>query len=271
MRLATTPATLAWLERVWRREETIAGLPLAEPDEIALAQELAVRQVPAWRRDPRRAAGADLESRSQGAVRVRAAGARRRPGGAGSRSSRACRRWRTGGASRGCSRRSAYLHHPLRAAACRALRAPSLEMLEEIRRTGDIFFPRRWLDATLGGHRSRAVADTVHAFLAARPDYPPRLRRIVLQVADELYLAAGVPEFRAARVTRSRRTACRVEAAWPAQAPMTRPAYRLSASFRVDERDVLRHRLVSWRAPSPSPTRRTSRRRRSRTRPGGRR
>lgn len=88
------------------------------------------------------------------------------------------------------------LHHPLRAERAERYVQPSLDMLEEIRRTGDIFFPRRWLDATIGGHRSRAVADTVHAFLAARPDSPPRLRRIVQQVADELYLAAGTPEFR---------------------------------------------------------------------------
>ena len=39
---------LAWLERVWRREEQVPGLPLAEPDEIALALELAVREVPGW-------------------------------------------------------------------------------------------------------------------------------------------------------------------------------------------------------------------------------
>ena len=28
-------------------------------------------------------------------------------------------------------------------------------MLREIQRTGDIFFPKRWMDATLGGHSSR--------------------------------------------------------------------------------------------------------------------
>ena len=92
-----------------------------------------------------------------------------------------------------------YLHHPLRAARSERYVQPSLEMLEELRRTGDIFFPRRWLDATLSGHRSRAVADAVHGFLEARPDYPVRLRRLVQQVAHELYLAAGVPAYRADR------------------------------------------------------------------------
>ncbi len=40
---------VAWLERVWRREERVPGLTLAEPDEITLAMELAVREVPRWK------------------------------------------------------------------------------------------------------------------------------------------------------------------------------------------------------------------------------
>ena len=47
-----------------------------------------------------------------------------------------------------------YLHHPLRAAASEKYIPPSLDMLREIQRTGDIFFPKRWIDATLGGHSS---------------------------------------------------------------------------------------------------------------------
>ena len=31
---------------------------------------------------------------------------------------------------------------------------PSLDLLVDIQQTGDIFFPKRWMDATLGGHRS---------------------------------------------------------------------------------------------------------------------
>ena len=47
--VAVTPPTLGWLTRVWRGEESIPGLTLAETDFIALAQELAVREVPGWR------------------------------------------------------------------------------------------------------------------------------------------------------------------------------------------------------------------------------
>ena len=83
-----------------------------------------------------------------------------------------------------------YLNHPLRAAQSEKYLRPSLEVLREIQRTGDIFFPKNWMDATLSGHNMRTAADTVRAFLNAQRDYPVRLRRIILQSADELFRAA---------------------------------------------------------------------------------
>src|SRR5262249_16019181 len=50
----TTPDGVAFLERVWRRKEKIPGLMLSEPDEAAMARELAVGWVgagPAIRED----------------------------------------------------------------------------------------------------------------------------------------------------------------------------------------------------------------------------
>ena len=86
-----------------------------------------------------------------------------------------------------------YLHHPLRADGSRKHVQASLDMLWEIQKTGDIFFPKRWLDATMGGHSSKAVADTVRDFLKRLPaNYPERLRNITLQSADELYRAAEI-------------------------------------------------------------------------------
>ena len=49
---------------------------------------------------------------------------------------------------------------------------PALESLEEIQRTGDIFFPRNWTDAALTWHQTRSAADVVRKFLADRQDYP---------------------------------------------------------------------------------------------------
>ena len=51
---------------------------------------------------------------------------------------------------------------------------PSLQLLTDIQRTGDIFFPKRWMDATLEEHRSRAAAKTVRDFLDGQP-LPERL------------------------------------------------------------------------------------------------
>ena len=85
-----------------------------------------------------------------------------------------------------------YLHHPLRAQASLKYVTPSLNLLQEIQRTGDIFFPKRWMDATLSGHRSLEAARLVHGFVDRMPpSYPDRLKRIVLSSADDLFRASG--------------------------------------------------------------------------------
>jgi aminopeptidase N len=64
-------------------------------------------------------------------------------------------------------------------------------LLLEIRNTGDIFFPKRWADATLGGHQSAATAADVRAFINGLPsDYPQRLRWVLEASADPLFRAA---------------------------------------------------------------------------------
>ena len=85
----------------------------------------------------------------------------------------------------------AYLHHPLRAAAAEKYIRPSLELVLDIQRTGDIFFPKRWADATLSGHSTRNAAQIVRRFADVLPqDYPPRLRLVILSSADDLFRAA---------------------------------------------------------------------------------
>ena len=41
-------------------------------------------------------------------------------------------------------------------------------MLREIQRTGDIFFPKRWTDTTLGGHSSASAAPNGEADFCTR-------------------------------------------------------------------------------------------------------
>ncbi len=79
------------------------------------------------------------------------------------------------------------LHHPSRLAQSGKYIEPALALLEEIQATGDIFFPSRWLAATLRNHASPGAAATVHDFLAARPGYNPQLRMKILQEADPLF------------------------------------------------------------------------------------
>jgi len=187
-----SPEGLAWLERVWRRDERVPGLTLAEPDEITLAMELAVREVPRWKeildaqlartQNPDRrdrlafvmpALSADPAERERSFERFRVLENRRREV------------WVQDSLQ--------YLNHPLRAAHGQRFVQPALEMLREIQRTGDIFFPTRWMERTLWGYRSPEVAATVRAFLEQQQDYPERLRWTILSTADELFRAARTP------------------------------------------------------------------------------
>lgn len=72
------------------------------------------------------------------------------------------------------------LNHPLRETESVRLIAPALEALEDVQRTGDIFFPGHWCSALLGDHRSAEAADVVRDFLNAHPDYKPLLRNKIL-------------------------------------------------------------------------------------------
>lgn len=83
-----------------------------------------------------------------------------------------------------------FLHHPLRAEQSIKYILPSLQLMEEIQETGDIFFPRRWIGATLSGHSSPEAAAIVRDFLAAYPNYPFRLKNKILMASDLLFRAS---------------------------------------------------------------------------------
>jgi len=83
-----------------------------------------------------------------------------------------------------------YLHHPLRQSESISYLPKSLEMLEEIQATGDIFFPQSWLQTTLGSYQSEKAADIVHKFLASHRHYNPKLRAKILQAGDNIFRAA---------------------------------------------------------------------------------
>ncbi len=189
--LASSPDALARLERIWSQAEEVPGVPLSARDLTALAQALAVRGVP-------RSAEilAAQHDRIDNPDR-RAAFAFVRPALAADRTERDAF-FASLGEPPNRAREPwvltalGFLHHPLRARESERYIRPSLDLLEEIQRTGDIFFPERWLHATLGGHQSASAAEIVDEYLADRPDLAPRLRAKVLQAADGLRRAARV-------------------------------------------------------------------------------
>ncbi|MEZ2338021.1 M1 family metallopeptidase [Mucilaginibacter sp. RCC_168] len=82
-----------------------------------------------------------------------------------------------------------YLHHPLRQKTSEKYLSKSLEMVEEIQRTGDIFFPQSWLQAVFGYYQDKQAAKVVNDFLNAHPNYNPKLKAKILQNTDNLLRA----------------------------------------------------------------------------------
>jgi aminopeptidase N len=80
-----------------------------------------------------------------------------------------------------------YLNHPLRVKESTYYITPSLELLEEIQKTGDIFFPRQFITAVISGHQSPTAAYYVKKFLLEHPNFPYRLKNKVLMAADLLF------------------------------------------------------------------------------------
>jgi aminopeptidase N len=188
--VALTRPTLAWLTAVWKREAKVPGLTLSENDEILLVQELAIRAVPGSKRmveqQAARTKNPDRQARLRFVVPALSSDPAERGvffASLGDIANRRHEPWVLDGLR--------ALHHPLRAQAAEAYIQPSLALLPEIQRTGDIFFPKRWMDATLSGHRSPAAARTVREFVDGLPPaYPDRLRRIILSAADDLFRSA---------------------------------------------------------------------------------
>jgi aminopeptidase N len=77
-----------------------------------------------------------------------------------------------------------YLHHPLRSGSSAKYLLPSLELLQEIQLTGDIFFPQRWLNVTFQGHTKCSEINMADKFLTEHKDYPPYLANKILQAVD---------------------------------------------------------------------------------------
>lgn len=78
------------------------------------------------------------------------------------------------------------LNDPLRYPESLEYITPALEELENIQRTGDIFFPASWCACLLSGHVSDEASAAVRAFVASHQDMSPLLMTKVLQRAGWL-------------------------------------------------------------------------------------
>ena len=79
-----------------------------------------------------------------------------------------------------------YINHPLRQESGLKHLKTSLKLLEEIQLTGDIFFPKNWLNATIGRYSSAEAYTIRENYLKAHPDLNKVLKNKLLQATDDL-------------------------------------------------------------------------------------
>ncbi|GGF00181.1 M1 family metallopeptidase [Flavobacterium limi] len=86
----------------------------------------------------------------------------------------------------------ANVNHPLRQESVQKYIRFSLDLTEEIQRTGDIFFPKDWLDNTIGKYSSKYAFDEVQRFLKENPNFSPILKRKLFMATDLLFKAQNI-------------------------------------------------------------------------------
>ncbi|MUH36688.1 peptidase M1 [Zobellia amurskyensis] len=79
------------------------------------------------------------------------------------------------------------LNHPLREKESLKNLRVSLDLLEEVQKTGDIFFPKGWLNNTIGRHTSAEAYSILDNFLTENPNLKPTLLSKLMQASDDLY------------------------------------------------------------------------------------
>lgn len=189
--VALSGASLRNLESLWNETLKIPGLPLSEEDKINLAYELALKvpqrqaaflkQQIAATKNPDRvermkfvspALSSDEKTRDEFFESLK------------QEKNRQHEAW--------VLEALTYLHHPLRANGSEKYLLNSIELLQEIQLTGDIFFPQRWLNTTFEGHASATAVEVVTKFVSGHPGYPPYLVNKIWQAIDMSERAAAL-------------------------------------------------------------------------------
>ncbi|MEJ0056898.1 MAG: hypothetical protein WDN75_15330 [Bacteroidota bacterium] len=178
------------LKKLWKDEITL-GLELSERDHIQLAYELAIREAEGHEAILKEQLGkisnpdrkAEMEFiipslSNEEAVRDRLFESLKK------KENRTHEPW--------VLEAQRYLNHPLRAKTSVKYIKPGLELLEEMQQTGDIFFPKGWLDATLGEYQSEEAASQVRAYLNENKGLRQDLKNKLLQSTDMLWRAEKI-------------------------------------------------------------------------------
>lgn len=172
---------------VWKQQQPPAGIKLAEEDYISLALTIALKNDTASSvitQQCDRLKDADKKARLDFLLPALSASVADRDSFFASlaeRKNRAKEAW--------VGTALAYLHHPLRQSTSYKYLPQSLELVEEIQRTGDIFFPQNWLSSTFGSYQTKEAWQVVQQFLLKYPNYNPKLKAKILQSTDNLYRA----------------------------------------------------------------------------------
>ncbi|WDF77196.1 M1 family aminopeptidase [Mucilaginibacter sp. KACC 22773] len=173
--------------QVWLTQKPPAGIKLAEDDYTGMALSIALKSdtpTSVLKQQQDRISNAERKARLSFLMPALSLNVQERDAffnGLADRKNRAKEAW--------VATALTYLNHPLRQDTSIKYLPKSLELVEEIQRTGDVFFPQSWLGAVFGRYQSEAAYQTVASFLKQRPNYNSKLKDKILQATDNLYRA----------------------------------------------------------------------------------
>jgi len=182
-----------WMKSIWMKTDSVKGLTLSERDYITIASELALR----GKKDNQKILDSQLKQISNPDRKSRfkfIMASLSNDLDVRDNFFELIKKEENRGVEPWVQSAVAYLHHPLRNKESEKYIQPSLELLEEIQKTGDIFFPARFINATLSGHQSENAKNIVNKFLEDHPNYSPALKLKILQAADNLFRASIIKD-----------------------------------------------------------------------------
>jgi aminopeptidase N len=185
--IALSKKGLDTLYAIWKNQKTPAGVRLSPDEYSSIAQTLAIKKYPdenILQTELQRISNPDRKLRFEFLMPVLCNDVRQWDNFFASLKDPAIRKKESWvGEALG------FLNHPLRQETSIKYLSQTLEMLEDVQKTGDIFFPAAWLSSSFGSYQSGQAATIVRDFLKVHPNYNLQLKLKILQAADPLFRA----------------------------------------------------------------------------------